>query len=354
MLLLLITAAHLALAALVVTNLAYLLHLRQTRRVPETWPSLSVVIPARNEEENLRRLLPSLLTQRYPTFEVIVYDDASTDGTGDVLQKYRDPRLHSLQGDGPPPGWIGKVHALYQATRHARHDLFLFLDADTVLPDDQALHRLVERHAALPPASVLTGITRLCGGGRLLVSLVPFALLGGLPLPLIPHTPQRTISALNGQCWMITRDLYTRLEPHAQHPAEVLEDVMIGRYLKSNGVVPYLLDLQDEVEVRMYKDFSEAWEGFRKNGYLLLGGKPGRFAALWVLFVLLYVLPLFVSPWFFLSLILLKLLSDRFTGFSLWVSLLSPLSFLLASLLQLDSALSHWVGTVQWKGRRVG
>src|SRR5690606_31674351 len=136
-------------------------------------------------------------------------------------------RLRVLHGDGPPPGWVGKVHALYQATRHARGDVYLFLDADARLSDPGALARLAARFTALPPDSVMTGLTRLVGGARLLVSLVPSAVLGQLPWALVRPVRAASLGALNGQCWMIDAAAYHRHEPHRHLPAEVLEDVLI-------------------------------------------------------------------------------------------------------------------------------
>ncbi len=344
---------HAGLWLILLANVVYLRRCRR-RGVLEAYPAVSILIPARNEEDNLRRLLPSLLAQDYPAFEIIVYDDGSDDGTPGVLRAVADARLKTLRGEGPPPGWVGKVHALYQATRHATGALFLFLDADAQLLDAAALRRLVERHAALPDRSVMTGLVRLGGGGRLLVSLVPNAILTGLPWPLVRPLPVRSLGALNGQCWMIDAGLYRRFEPHEHHKDEVLEDVRIGRFLKGHGVVPVLRDLQGEVAVYMYPHYGAAWRGFRKNAYLIMSGRPWLFVVLCVNFVLTYVLAPFFWPWFLLSIYLLKGVTDRLSGFPLWVTLPAPVSFLMGVVLQMDSALSHWTGRVSWKGRRVG
>lgn len=347
-----IAAVHLLVLAVVLGNLWYL------RRTPEAPtgrknPHVSILIPARNEEENIQRLLPSLLGQQYLSFDVIVYDDGSEDRTWDVLQSFKSTKLKTLRGSGPPRGWVGKVHALYQATRSARGEAYLFLDADAQLEDDQALGRLVERFLALPRDSVLTGLTQLRGGGLLLVSLVPNAILGGIPWFLAKRLPFRALGALNGQCWLISAENYHKFEPHEHVADEVLEDVQIGRYLKEQGITPELADLQDEVSVFMYRDFREAWEGFRKNAYLLLGGSPVTFVPLLLLYVAVAILAPFFSLWFLLSLYVIKRLTDRASGFSPGISLLAPVSFLLCGVLHAHSAWSHWTGNVSWKGRRI-
>lgn len=335
---------------------ANLLYLRRSRNVPaqETTPSVSVLIPARNEADNLRRLLPSLARQHYPDFEVLVYDDGSEDETWSVIQTAPADLIRGVRGDGPPPGWMGKVHALYQLTRSAQNEVYLFLDADAELRHPDALRRLVDQYAALPADSVLTALPRLRGGGMLLVSMVPNTILGGLPWPLVRRLDLPSLGALNGQCWMLEANRYHALEPHRHVQNEVLEDVHIGRYLKRKGITPVLCDVQPDVTVYMYTDLSDAWQGFRKNAYLLAGGTPLSFMPLYLFFLLAFTLSPVVSLYLLPSLYLIKATTDRYCRFPLWVTLLTPLSYVLSSILQLDSALHHWTGRVAWKGRRVG
>jgi glycosyltransferase involved in cell wall biosynthesis len=332
-----------------------LLYLALARRRPTSAfrGLLSVLIPARNEERNLARLLPSLLMQTGIAFEVIVYDDDSDDDTAGVVTRLGDSRIRLLRGRGPPPGWVGKVHALAQAVREARGDTFLFLDADTVLTHPGALARIAGRFAALPPHGVLTALPRFRGGAPLLVSMVPYGLLTALPLPIAARWGGRLMAAMNGQCWMIAREDYLAHEPHRSHPAEVLEDVRIGRFLAGRGVRPRFADLQDDLEVWMYRDSLEAWRGFRKNAYLLFGGRLLPFTLLFGAFALTFVAGPLSSPLWLAWLVGTKLAADRACRFPLWVSAAAPVTFGLWTVLQLDSALSHVRGRVDWKGREV-
>jgi hypothetical protein len=200
----------------------------------------------------------------------------------------------------------------------------------------------------------MTGLPRLRGGGDLLTSLVPFAMMTALPLALVPRTRAPSLASLNGQCWLIRADAYHRHEPHVAHADEVLEDVQIGRFLKARGMRLALRDLQPELDVWMYGSLREAWAGFRKNAYLLQGGTPLRFAAAQAFFWSVFILPPLVSPWFFVSLYVLKAGSDTVGHVPLRVRLLAPLSLLLGGVLPVDSAVSHWTGRVRWKGRTVG
>jgi len=341
---------HLGLWGILLANLGYL----RSRSVDPTvaLPDLTICIPARNEANNLRRLLPSLLKQDYPSVEIVVWDDGSEDKTWEVLQSVDDPRLQVHRGDGPPDGWVGKVHALYQCTRRATGDCYLFLDADAELTDAKALQRLVQQHVSAP-TTVSSGFTRLQGGAKLLVSLVPYAILTGLPWPLVARTSLPSLSALNGQCWCIDADIYHSFEPHAEKKNAVLEDVTIGRYLKRMGHPPTFLDVQSSVKIYMYNGLRDAWRGFRKNAYLLMGGTVISFFATFGYFALTWIVSPLLSIWFLASLYGLKFVSDRASGFSLTTTLLAPVSFVLALILQLDSAVHHWSDRVAWKGRAV-
>lgn len=340
---------------IIVSNAVYLRWSGEANvRVAEL-PKVSILIPARNEEDNIKRLLSSLWMQDYDDLEVIVVDDASEDGTWDVLQKQADDRLITISGDGPPEGWVGKVHALYQATRQASGELFLFMDADAVFRQRDSLRRLVYRKVNCGSNCVLSGLPQYTDSGwaLILTSLVPLAILSALPLALFPHTKTPSLSALNGQCWMIDAEDYKRYEPHSHHKDEVLEDVRIGRYLKQQGLTVHLQGLDTEVSVRMYRTFSEAWRGFRKNAYLLQGGRVLPFlllhAAFWLIFVLapLFGWPLLVTQY------LIKGSADRLARLPLWVTMVAPFVLLCGALLQLDSAFAHWSNRVSWKGRDV-
>jgi len=102
-------------------------------------PHISVCVPARNEERNIRTCVESILAQDYPNFEVIVLDDRSTDATPKILDNLakisnlRKVPFKSIHGSYLPKGWAGKPHALFQASAAARGEWLCFVDADTFL-----------------------------------------------------------------------------------------------------------------------------------------------------------------------------------------------------------------------------
>ncbi len=353
---LLIGAVHISLLLILLSNLLYLRrgkHRASNAAFNETSPLLSILIPARNEANNLRRLIPSLLNQTYPSLEIIIYDDASEDETWNVISSFSDERLISARGHGPPSGWVGKVHALYQATRLATGERYCFLDADAALHDENAISRIVARFEGMPANSVLTGLPRYEGGGMMLVSMLPYTVLSCLPWWLVRPLKVSSLGALNGQCWLIDATVYKRYEPHQHVANEVLEDVLIGRYLKSMGITPVLIDVRNELSVFMYERFADAWRGFRKNAYLLLGGHILSFLIIFTRFFITHVWALMLIPWLLIPIYFNKVIADRTSGFSCWISLAAPLSYLLASTLAIDSAWHHLFGKVSWKGRTV-
>lgn len=349
---------HLTFLGTLLGNMLYMgFHRRRARawKAKGPLPRISVMIPARNEAHNIGRLMDSLIAQSYPDFEVIVYDDGSEDATPDVLSRYSiHPNVHVMRGEGPPAGWLGKVHALYQATRNATGERFLFLDADAELRHPESLFNLLALHDAQPGPVVLTGMPWLGGsGGRLLVSLVPNAIVGALPWPLVKIFQWRSLGAMNGQVWMLRADLYRQHEPHLAVKNEILEDVTIGRNLLQKGIVPVLAQLKDDVNVYMYRDFAEAWNGFRKNAYLILGGSPSLFFVLFPFYLLLFVIPPFVHPALLLGVFAMKWGTDRVGRFPWWTTALAPLAYILGAFLAVDSSISHARKQVDWKGRNV-
>ncbi len=351
--LIIISAIHALLWIILVGNLAYLRGRRASADAAGL-PTLSVMVPARNETENLKRLLASLEQQRYARLEVIIYDDASTDGTAQLLRSYSGPlNLIALSGDGPPEGWLGKVHALFTASQQASGDVFLFLDADVELTSPDALSILVNHLMGSIEPTVVTVLPRLRGGGLSLVSLIPHALLTALPWPLVRRLRWRALGALNGQAWLMDADRYRRLQPHEHVKEEILEDVEIGRFLITSGVTPTMVDATRLITVHMYDGFWDAWRGFRKNAYLLMGGKPVSFLLLLTLFAAANWLCVLVSWYLALSAIALKLVADRAGRIPIRISLAAPASLVLASAIQIDSAVAHWQGRVRWKGRTV-
>jgi chlorobactene glucosyltransferase len=265
-------------------------------------PRVAVLVPARDEAANIEACVRSLLSQRYEPYEVWVYDDGSTDATPEILARLaaEDTRLHIVTAqEEPPPGWLGKAHALWRLYANVRQkgtpDYLLFTDADVVWEPD-ALGRAVGAARGLDAGllSVFPRQITLTWAERLAVPLfLHWAVYQFLPLPLA-HT-RRTgpaFAAANGQFMLFRRGAYDSFDGHEAVRGDVLEDVGLARATKRAGYSAYLADGDALVRTRMYNGPGEVWRGYSKNAYAFFGYTP-LFGVIGVLVLAgLYVLPM--------------------------------------------------------------
>ena len=351
-------------------NLVAAPRLHRQRPVPGTGlPRVSVLVPARDEAENLRRLLPALLATEYASLEIVILDDESEDGTRDVFREFAsDARVRTLEGESPPAGWTGKNWACHQLARAATGEVLLFCDAD-VRPGPHAVARTV---AALERsrADVLTAIPRHERSGRFeravipLVAVVPVAAL--LPLPLVARTRAVSLAMGNGQWFAWRRAAYRRVGGHARVRSEVLEDVRLARLAKRSGLRLAVCVAPRDLVVRMYRGRAETREGFAKNLYPLVGGRPWTLAAALVVLlgaglgpILLPVAAIGAGTGPVALLPLAELAAIRLMAAALVADppgtvVLHPLGVLAVASLALESWRRHRRGTVAWKRRTLG
>ena len=329
-------------------------------------PRVSVLVPARDEADNLRRLLPALLTTEYAPLEIVLLDDESVDETRAVLREFEaDARVRAIEGVAPPAGWSGKNWACHQLARAATGDVLIFCDAD-MRPGVHAVARTV---AALGQsrADALTAVPRHDEGGRFeravipLVAVVPVAAL--LPLPLVSRTRAVSLAMGNGQWFAWRRAAYDRVGGHARVRSDVLEDVRLARIAKRKGLRLSAYVAPRDLAVRMYRGRSDTREGFVKNLYPLAGGRP------WTLAVALAVLlgagigpillpvaaigagtgPIVLVP--LAELALIRLMAAALVADSPGTIVLHPIGVLAVASLALESWRRHRRGTVAWKRR---
>lgn len=250
-------------------------------------PRVSIVIPARNEEADVENAVRSHLAQDYPDFEVIVVEDRSTDGTPEILRKLaaEDPRLEVVGGSEPPAGWLGKPHALSLGARAADGEVFLFADAD-VRYEPRALREavavLVDRRLDL-----LAFFPRFENRGFWESVLLPFlsiaVFLGFGFLALARRVP---LAMGAGAGNLVRRRAYDAVGGHAAIRNSVVDDVRLAVTLKRAGLRVGAFRAEDRVAVRMYRGFSEVWNGFTKNVAWAYTGAGGAVLFLLTVFLL--------------------------------------------------------------------
>lgn len=232
---------------------------------------VTIVVPARNEARNIERCLRSLMATTWPRVEIIVVDDHSTDGTGDIARRVAggDTRVAVMEAPPLPDGWFGKQWACHSALQRARGSVFLFTDADTMHEPEalaRAMRALGDRGADL--ISVMGRQELGTFWERLLMPQV-FAVIisryGDMERMSRSTDPFEKIA--NGQFFLVKRSAYDRAGGHAAVRDHVAEDLRIAQEVCRTGGAVHFLDGRDYLSTRMYDGLVELVRGWEKNVY---------------------------------------------------------------------------------------
>ncbi len=247
---------------------------------PPNPPLISVCIPARNEERNIRRCVEAVLNQDYPNFEIIVLDDRSTDLTPQLLADIasHDSRLRPISGSDLPAGWAGKPYALYQASASAHGEWLCFIDADTFLSPEtlsSCYNKAIETQADM--FTIMTFQILGSFWEKTVLPLVMTALSVGFS-PRKVNDPSTKDAIANGQFIMIKRSIYDTIGGHESVKDQIVEDKAISEQVKWNGYRLIVADGMKVAKTHMYTSLPEMWEGWTKNIYLGLRDQPSLMA----------------------------------------------------------------------------
>lgn len=234
-------------------------------------PPVSIIIPARNEAHNIARCVGTALAADYGDFEVIVVDDASTDGTADVARASAagDPRLRVIPSEPLPDGWFGKQWACATGARHATGELLLFADADTAHAPDLLPRLVAARHAMDADLISVAGRQELGSFWERVVQPQIFSMLfirfGGTEGVNTARRPSDVIA--NGQCLMVTRAAYDAIGGHGAVRHTVADDLMLAQTMHAAGGRVRLVLGEAQLRTRMYTSLRELVAGWGKNVY---------------------------------------------------------------------------------------
>lgn len=341
---------------LLIAQLALILWNRRVVRRPEptSWgpsaPLVSVLVPARSEEDNIGACLAGLLAQDYPNLEIIVLDDESDDDTAGIVLAMADHRVQLILGEPPLDGWTGKNWACHQLSKAATGDLLCFVDADTVLEPEAisaAAGALAAEGAGL--VSLLPRSDTASLVGQALLPMVTHATFALFPVAAIHSARHPALAAAFGPFMLLTRDAYRASGGHAAHPGGIVDDVQLSRSVKEAGLPVRLFDGTDLVRTTWYHDVGDIWTGFAKNAYPALDYNP------WVASAVMFVLaPLLLSP--FLR-VLFGALNGEVSVLALWSLLLLVVNRALTTVYGRDPlwstplhpfTLAFWAATLAW------
>lgn len=263
---------------------------------PETSYSVSILIPARNEERSIAQAVHAALLSRHVDLEVLVFDDSSEDETAAIVRSIskRDTRVRLLPGRALPEGWCGKQFACFELAQCAARPILCFQDADVRLNPD-GLWRII---AAMRDASLISGfpcqetVTFL---ERLLLPLMHYILLGFLPIAGMRLTTHPAFAAGCGQLMIARRDAYFHAGGHAAIRTSRHDGITLPRAFRVAGLRTELIDATDAAVCRMYRSAAEVLAGLLKNANEGMA-TPARIVPFTVTLLAGQVLPFVVLP----------------------------------------------------------
>jgi len=229
-------------------------------------PKVSVILPARNEEEYISRCLDSLLQQDYPVFEVVAINDSSSDRTGEIIEHYaaRDPRVLYVNADPKPDGWAGKNWACYQGYLKATGQLLLFTDADTE-HSSNAMSGAVEQ-IVNQGLDALTAVPRLlCKDFWTKITLPALSIfLHTRFSPLRVNDPKTKTGYFFGSFYLITRTTYEAVGTHLGVRQELVEDGALGGKVKNSNFKIIMVRGEHKLTAVWARDLKTLWHGLRR------------------------------------------------------------------------------------------
>ncbi|MER6142516.1 glycosyltransferase [Streptomyces sparsogenes] len=342
----------------------------------ECWPSVAVVVPARDEAAVLPMSLPSLLAQDYPgPVEIFLVDDGSTDGTGKLAralaEEHGGPPLTVDSPGEPPPGWTGKLwavrHGMTLAAARPDTEYLLLTDAD-IAHEPDSLRELVRaaRGSGLDVVSQMARLRVVTVWERLIVPAFVYFFAQLYPFRWVNRAGARTAAAAGG-CVLLRREAAERARvPDAIRHA-VIDDVALARAVKRSGGRIWL-GLADRVDsVRPYPRLGELWRMVSRSAYAQLRHNPLLLVATVAGLALVYLVPAAAlcaglvagrpglwaagaGAWALMAATYVPML--RYYRQTLWLAPLLPVTALLYLLMTVDSAVRHHQGRgAAWKGR---
>ncbi|HJY63272.1 MAG TPA: glycosyltransferase, partial [Ignavibacteria bacterium] len=250
---LIITAILFVLFIICLWNL-YILRRKTYSKIPNNnLPFVSVLVPARNEEHNIKNNLTSLLNQDYPNYELIVLNDNSEDKTGDIINELKSihPELQVINGIAPEKGWTGKCFACKQLFEASRGEYLLFTDADTVHKKNSLCDSVTiainndSDLLTLFPENTLVSFAE-----KLIMPMLFFTIMLLLPMYFVDKKGFTKFSIGIGPFMLFKRTAYETVGTHEAVKSALVEDVWMGRKIKEHGLKLTAADGMNMLSVR--------------------------------------------------------------------------------------------------------
>lgn len=337
-------------------------------------PTVSVIVPARNEAGRiLEKSVGSMADQNYPALEVIAVNDRSTDETGAILRHlsgtFPEGRLRVIDGEEPPPGWLGKPNALRQGLDESNGEWVLTTDADIVF-DPLAVRSAVALGES-GPYDAVTLVPRLdleSFWEKVFMPVFGWFCLLAMPLHRV-NDPARGESLGVGNFFMVKRAVLEKIGGFETIRSDVAEDLRLAEVLKKGGFRLRIETAPELLRTRMYSGMSEIWHGFTKNLFSALKFSVLKGVASFIAIIAFGALPVLsgtvllmlgetVAGALFMSAYLLQTITFvlilRAIEQNPLYAFLMPLGFFFYALILLNSMMRIVSGKgVTWKGRPI-
>ena len=332
---------------------------------------VSVLIPARNEEINIKRCLYSLIDQSYKNLEIIVLDDDSDDQTYDVVKNisknYESIKL--VKGEAKTIGWTGKNWACNQLSKYANGDFLLFVDADTKLQKNTIAETVNEMNnndidlISLFPNRITNTVI-----DKIISVTIGWFIFSCLPIIFSNKNP--IFSSAFGQFLLFRKGAYFSIGGHESIKDKILDDFELGRLITKKGYNLNVLDGTERISTFSYSTEKEALEGLSKSIFPFFNNKLIPFLILLILFLSMGLMPIFIMMGEFFGSKLTK--SKEMIAYFIWglltlswaissyrskqglrYGILYPFITTLTAIVGIFSIITFLTKSVNWKNRNV-
>ena len=229
-------------------------------------PKVSIILPARNEEEFIGKCLESFVKQDYANYEIIAIDDSSNDSTWKIINEYakNNEKVVPVKADPKPEGWMGKNWACIEGFKHAAGDLLLFTDADTTY--SKSVVSLAVAHLLSEKLDVLTVIPRLiCVDAMTKITLPMLStFLHSRYSALNVNNPKKGIGYFFGSFFIIRKEIYEKIGTHEKVKHEIIEDGALGKITKESGFALKMVRGEHLLDALYSRSPKEMWNGLQR------------------------------------------------------------------------------------------
>jgi len=328
------------------------------------YPSVTAIVPARNESQTIKTCITNLQNQTYQgRFSIIVTDDASTDDTGDILKSLQSDELTVVSGKTLPHGWAGKMWALHQAIKaaeanpaHSTSEYYWLTDAD-ISHRPEVLDTLVA-HAQTNKLALVSQMVRLrCQTfwEKLLVPAFIFYFSLIYPFRAI-NSPASSIAGAAGGSILIRRDALKDIGGITALKDAVIDDCTLGKLVKQSGRNIWLGFAERSHSLRGYDQLADFWQMVQRSAYTQLHFSPVLLLVAVLGLAFSHVMPLVILCWPALAItVFIYWPTVRFYGLSPFWALTLPIAGGLFGAMTISSALAHHLGwSNKWRDREIG